>query len=218
MFQAIVLFVILLFSFLHLRPQVQESTPTAEEPRAYIAAPLPGQALQGSVPVSGRTRLPDFRGAELSFTYQDDPRQTWFLIKDFDEPVDEGLLANWDTTTLTDGVYQLRLVVYSNGGRQPIEILVPGLRVRNYTPIETDTPAPTATPQPGDTPVPTLTPTVTPTPIPLTATPLPTNAAKISGSEIAASMGEGVLIVGLAFAMGGVYLGLRGLLRRRRNR
>ena len=218
MFQAVVIFLILLFSLLPLRPLDQESTPTAEEPRPNIAAPLPGQALQGSVPVSGRMRLPEFRGAELSFTYQDDPRRTWFLIKTFDEPVDDGLLTDWDTTTLTDGIYQLRLVVHREGGRQPVEILIPGLRVRNYTPIETETPAPTATPQPGDTPVPTPTPTVTSTPIPLTSTPLPTNAAMISGSEIATSMGEGVLVVGLAFAVGGVYLGLRGLLRRRRNR
>lgn len=218
MFQAIVLFVILIFSFLPLHPQAQESTPTVEKPRVYITAPLPGQALQGSVPVSGRTRLPGFRGAELSFSYQDDPRQTWFLIKAIDEPSDEGLLADWDTTTLTDGVYELRLIVYRDDGRQPVEILVPGLRVRNYTSIETDTPAPTATPQPGDTPIPTPTPTTTLTPIPLTATPLPTNAAMISSSEIASSMGEGVLVVGLAFALGGVYLGVRGLLRRRKNR
>ena len=218
MFQVIGLFLFLLYSILPLRLQAQESTPTTEKPRVYIIAPIPGQALQGSVPISGRTRLPGFQSAELSFTYQDDPRQTWFLIKAFGEPVDEGLLTDWDTTTLTDGVYDLRLMVYRDDERQPLEILLPGLRVRNYTPIETDTPAPTATPQPGDTPVPTLTPTIIPTPIPLTATPLPTNAAMISGSEITTSMGEGVLVVGLAFAMGGVYLGLRGLLRRRRNR
>ena len=220
MFQVIGLFLFLLYSILPLRLQAQESTPTTEKPRVYIIAPIPGQALQGSVPISGRIRLPGFRGAELSFTYQDDSRQTWFLIKAFGEPVDEGLLTDWDTTTLTDGVYDLRLMVYRDDERQPLEILLPGLRVRNYTPIETDTPtpiAPTATTQPGDTPVPTATPTTTLTPIPLTATPLPTNAAMISGSEIAASMGQGVLVIGLTFAIGGIYLGLRGMLRRRRN-
>lgn len=218
MLQVVALLVILALSTLSLRPLAQESTPTAEGPRAYIEAPLPGQALQGSVPVSGRTRLPGFRRAELSFTYQDDPRQTWFQIKTFDEPVDEGLLADWDTTTLTDGVYLLRLVITRDDEREPIGIFVPGLRVRNYTPIETDTPAPTATSQPGDTPAPTTTPTTTPTPLPLTPTPLPTNAAIITESEIATSMGEGILVVGLAFAMGGAYLGLRSLLRRRKDR
>jgi hypothetical protein len=218
MLQVVALFVMLVLSTPSLRPLAQESTPTAEGPRAYIEAPLPGQALQGSIPVSGRTRLPGFQRAELSFTYQDDPRQTWFLIKAFDEPVDEGLLADWDTTTLTDGIYLLRLVITRDEGRDPVEILVPGLRVRNYTPIETDTPAPTATSQPGDTPAPTPTPTMTPTPLPLTPTPLPTNAAIITGSEITTSMGKGVLIVGLAFAMGGAYLGLRSLLQRRRER
>ena len=208
---------ILIFSLMPLRPQAQESTPTAEGPRVYISEPLPGQALQGSVPVFGRTRLPGFQHAELTFTYQEDPRQTWFLIKTFDEPVNENLLADWDTTTLTDGIYLLRLVVYREGGRPPIEILVSRLRVRNYTPIETDTPAPTATSQPGDTPVPTPTPTQTSTPIPLTATPLPTNAAMISGTEINASMGKGVLVVGLIFVLGSAYLGMRSFMRRRRN-
>jgi Ca2+/H+ antiporter len=45
---------------------------------------------------------------------------------------------------------------------------------------------------------------------------LPTNAAVITGSEIAASMGKGVLIVGMAFALGGVYLGFRTFIHRRR--
>ncbi len=220
MVQVISLFMILVLSIPTLRTQAQESTPTAEGPRVYLDAPLAGQALQGSVPISGRTRLPGFQSAEMSFTYQDDPRQTWFLIKTFDDPVDEGLLTDWDTTTLTDGVYELRVVIYRDGGREPIEILIPGLRIRNYSPIETDTPAPTATAQPGDTPVPTSTSTTTMTPTapPVTPTPLPTNAAIISGNEITTSMGKGVLIVGLAFAVGGVYLGLRALLHRRRDR
>jgi hypothetical protein len=205
----------LLISFLPLRPLSQESTPTVDKPRLYITAPLTGQALQGSVPVLGRTRMPGFEHAELGFTYQDDPRQTWFLIKSFDEPDSEGLLADWDTTTLTDGVYQIRLVVYREDGRPPVEVIVPRLRVRNYTPIETDTPAPTATPQPGDTPLPSPTPSPTATSIPLTATPLPTNAAMISTSEVRASMGKGILVVGLAFALGGIYLGLHRFLRRR---
>jgi hypothetical protein len=220
MVQIIALFVLLVLSILPLRPKAQESTPTAEGPRVYLDAPIPGQALQGSVPISGRTRLPGFQSAEMSFTYQDDPRQTWFLIKTFDDPVDEGLLTDWDTTTLTDGVYVLRVVIYRDGGREPVEILIPGLRIRNYSPIETDTPAPTATVQPGETPVPssTPTPTMTPTAPPVTPTSLPTNAAIISGNEITTSMGKGVLIVGLAFAVGGVYLGLRTLLHRRRDR
>jgi hypothetical protein len=221
MFRVIALFVIFILFIPLPRLQAQQGTPTTEGPNVAIAAPLPGQALQGSVPISGRTQMDGFRRAELSFTYQDDPRQTWFLIKAFDEPVDEGRLTDWDTTTLTDGVYQLRLIIFRDEGRDPVEIIVSGLRVRNYTPIETDTPtpiAPTATTQPGDTPVPTSTATVTLTPIPLTPTLLPTNPAVLTDSEIAASLGQGVLVVGLAFALGAVYLGLRTLIRRRRDR
>lgn len=219
MAQVLDLLMILALTVLALRPHAQASTPTVDGPRAFLSSPIPGQALQGSVSVSGSTRVPGFKRAELSFAYQNDPRPTWFLIKTFNEPSDESLLTDWDTTTLTDGVYELRVLIFQDSGQGPIEILIPGLRVRNYTPIETDTPTPTLTSQPGESPIPTPIPTttMTSTPIPRPPTPLPTNAAIISEVEIAASMGKGVLIVGLSFVFGVTYLGLRALLHRRQN-
>lgn len=193
-------------------------TPSAAAPQVFLSAPLPGEALQGSVSITGRTRVPGFQRAELSFAYQDDPRSTWFLIAEFEEPSDENLLADWDTTTLTDGDYRLRLVVYRRGNREPMETIVAGLRVRNYTPLETNTPAPTPTALPGDTPAPTATPTRTATPIPPTPTPFPTNAAMITPGEITTSMGKGALLVILAFASLGLYSALRRALHRRAER
>ena len=204
--------------FLGIAGQEAGPTPSAEPPQVYLVAPLPGVALQGNVSINGRTRIPGFRRAELSFTYQDDPRVTWFLIAELDEPSDEGQLANWDTTTLTDGNYQLRLMVYRDGNRRPLETIVAGLRVRNYTPLETNTPAPTPTAQPGNTPEPTPTPTSSATPVPLTPTPLPTNAAMITAGELTASTAKGALVVLLAFASLGLYAGLRRALQRRARR
>ncbi len=177
------------------------------EPGAVILSPLPGQALQGLVPIKGNTSENGFTRAVLEFSYTHDPTHTWFLINESDKSVQDGLLAQWDTTTLTDEIYDLRLTVLLNDGRRD-SVIVSGLRVRNYTSIETDTPTPvtpTSTPVPGDTPVPTQTPTPTETPIPPTFTPLPPNPAQLSTQDISTSLGKGALVVVGMFAMMGIY-------------
>src|SRR4030042_555849 len=107
-------------------------------PDVVIVDPQPGQALQGVVAIMGRTSLSGFRSAEILFGYSNDPSQTWFFIAESTTPVDAGLLAEWDTSTLTDGNYTLRLVVNRTDGSRVV-VIVPGLRVRNYSPVETST-------------------------------------------------------------------------------
>jgi hypothetical protein len=185
-----------------------QATPSATfVPGAAIHSPLPGQALQGLVPINGNTVENGFKSAELEFSYTYDPTHTWFLINETDKPVSDGLLAQWDTTTLTDEIYDLRLTILLSDGRRD-SVTVSGLRVRNYTPIETDTPTPvtpTSTPVPGDTPIPTKTPTPTVTPIPPTFTPLPPNPAQLSTQDITTSLGKGALVMLGMFAMMGIY-------------
>ena len=187
-------------------PTQPTASPTPK-PVLAILSPLPGQALQGLVPINAITAQDGFQAAELEFAYTHDLTHTWFLINESDKPVTGGLLAQWDTTTLTDEIYDLRLTVLLNDGRRD-SMTVTGLRVRNYTPIETDTPtpvAPTSTPVPGDTPVPTITPTPTVTPIPPTFTPFPQNPAQLSTHDIATSLGKGALAVVGMFALMGIY-------------
>jgi hypothetical protein len=195
----------------------QQVQPTGETPAVAVQSPAPGQALQGIVTVTGRMPADGFRSAELSFTYDQDPRQTWFLIEEFSETVAEGALAEWDTTLLTDGEYLLRLLVRMENGEQ-IEATVPGLRVRNYSPVETDTPAPTPSPPPGETPAPSPSPLPSETARPATPTPLPPNPAAITGQDIRGSLVKGVLIAMGSFALLGLYGRLRSAARRRRSR
>jgi hypothetical protein len=203
------------------RAQTSSATPTpgvtpTAPPSLEILSPLAGQALQGSLAIRGTTDIPGFQSAELNFRYSHDLTRTWFLIQTMDEPVLQGSLAQWDTTTITDGNYDLRLLVSIADGSQK-EIIVMGLRVRNYTPIETNTPTPvtpTATQQPGDTPIPTDTPTPTATDIPPTPTGLPQNPAQVNPADLAISLGKGVLVVVGLFALVGIYQVL-GSLRRR---
>lgn len=188
----------------------------AAKTAVVIISPRAGQALQGLVPISGSTAQDSFQMAELEFAYTHDPTHTWFLIEESDKPMTSGLLTQWDTTTLTDETYDLRLTVLLKDGRRD-SVTIAGLRVRNYTPIETDTPtpvSPTSTPVPGDTPVPTVTPTITITIVPPTFTPFPPNPARLSTQDITASLQKGALAVTGIFAMMGVYY-LVSLLRKK---
>jgi len=129
-----------------------------------IAAPSSGSTLSGLVNVMGTSAAEGFASSELSFAYASDPTSTWFLVYQTDSPVTDGLLAAWDTNSVTDGDYNLRLRVALQDG-SILESLVTGLRVRNQLP--TETPAPTSAPEP------TATTEFVPPPTPLPPTPQP---------------------------------------------
>ncbi len=176
-----------------------------------IDAPTSGQVLNGLVNVTGSSAVDGFFASELSFAYASDSAPTWFLIYSSDQPVTDGLLAAWDTNTVTDGVYNLRLRVTLQDG-STLETTVSGLRIRNQTPTETPTLAPTATPdfvRAGMTPIPaTPLPAATWTPLP-TPTDLPRNPATVLPAELTSSLGRGIALAFLSFLAIGIFLRLR---------
>jgi hypothetical protein len=189
-------------------PIVQRATPTETStpvPTAAILSPLAGQAVQGSVPVIVFSDIQGFQSAELSFGYTKDQTGTWFLIAQNAQPLANGEMGTWDTNLITDGDYNLRLEVVLQDGSK-IDSAVAGVRVRNYSLIETSTPTPvtpTATLAPGERP------TATETPIPTitaTATQLPTNQAEISDGQITGSLSKGALGAIIIFAIVGLYI------------
>ena len=199
-------------------------TPTASPaPKAAITQPQAGQPVQGNVQISGSSAIDGFQSAELAFAYHDDPTGTWFLIAQSDAPVEGGVLGAWDTTTITDGDYDLRLSVRRGDGSQS-QATVAGVRVRNYTPVETDTPTPQQPPAAGQqaTPAPQEEPTSGPAPtatlaaagaaLPAAATPLPPNPAQLSLGDVLRTLGKGVLAIMGVFVLIGVY----GMIRRRK--
>jgi hypothetical protein len=191
----------------------QQDEPTSTPSQVAIIFPAPDDALQGNVPISANTSVEGFLHAELTFAYADDAAKTWFLIFETDQPTPDGELTQWDTTTLTDGQYTLRLTVTLEDSSQ-LTATVQNLRVRNYTPIETNTPAATETPVPGDTPIPTPTPTPTITPIPPTSTALPPNPAELTSQDITLSLGKGALGAIAMLVVIGLYAAIRNAIRR----
>ena len=202
----------LFWIWLAILPQ-QEATPVF----LALTSPRPGEALQGVVTIVGTTAVDGFAASEVSFAYSHNKLSGWFLIHESQLPVTQDAVATWDTTTITDGDYDLRLtVLLADGSLQ--QIFVEGVRVRNYTLIETNTPAPTATLNATQSPVPTATLTRTPV-VMATApkhseTPLPTNPAKLAGSDVLGSLAKGGLVTAGLFLVGGLYLAVKSLFRR----
>lgn len=171
--------------------------------------PLPGQALQGVVSLAGSTALEGFAAAQIEFRYENDPAQTWFLIQDQIPAVESGVLASWDTTTISDGIYHLRLrVTKSDGSETAYEVA--GVRVRNYTLIETDTPAAAA----NATLAPSAMPTATAVSVSHTPTPQPPNPASVTNGDLRSSVTFGLAVIFGLFILFAIYLGVRRLGRR----
>jgi hypothetical protein len=174
-----------------------------------IASPGPGQVLQGQVAVTGTTEVPNFASAELDFEYATDPTNTRFVIQTMTDPIQNGPLATWDTTTISDGDYLLLLRVYvADGTNQDTTVAV---KVRNYTALPTATPTPLPTKPALQIPTaivlaPTMTPTLAPLPTP---TNLPPNPASTNANNIYSEFWRGGLIVLLLFCLFGIVIRLR---------
>lgn len=183
-------------------------------PAAFVTAPRvdfprAGQALQGVVLVSGSTNINGFQSAEFAFSHAGaSARESdWFLIQYSDEPVEDGDLAVWDTTTISDGDYQLRVSVLLADGRTR-ETVVDNLRVRNYTAIET------ATPSPAPEGAVEVSPTeVEPVLSVMTPTALPANPVVLTGNDVRRNLITGIIAGASILGFLGFYTLLRKWLR-----
>jgi hypothetical protein len=183
-----------------------------DSPPIAITAPAADEVLRGQVTISGKVDVPSFISAQLDFAYASNSADTWFNIQTFSQPVTDSTLAVWDTTSITDGDYILRLRVnFEDGTFQ--EVTVP-IRLGNDA-VPTPTLAPTLTPEPESVTVfiPTsflLAASPTPTDLPRsTPTALPSNPASLKQNEIYASLGRGALVILGLFVLAGLIIRVR---------
>jgi hypothetical protein len=177
-----------------------------------VLSPQPGQPILGSISIEAELAAEGVESVEISFAYSEDPTGTWFLITEIAGPPSDHKLVDWETSRLTDGDYTLRLIALLEDGRE-LTSIVPGLRLRNYTPVETATPTATLTPAPDSThtPFPTIIPTLTS--IPYTPTALPANPALLTERDIGFHIILGALGAGAFFAILGLYASTRRFFR-----
>lgn len=194
-----------IFMILVLGTRFQALAQEEEPPTAGIDLPLAGEAVQGNFSIHGTTGIEGMEAWSLSFAYASDKTGTWFLIAEGTSAIVDDIIAQWDTNTITDGIYNLRLLIDLDDGNE-LDLIVPDIRVRNYSPIETSTPTLTPTKDPVQN---TATPTLSPTPYPPTPTPLPTNPVEISPADITNNLIYGAMVAVVLFLLIGLYLSLR---------
>jgi len=179
-------------------------------PPVAITSPAPDEVLRGQVSIMGKVEAPSFVSAQLDFAYASDPTNTWFTIQTFSQSPVDSTLATWDTTSITDGDYVLRLRVNLGDGTAQ-EVTVP-IKIGNDA-LPTPTVQPTATPQPDVVLIPTpflLAASPTPTEVPRpTPTALPTNPVALGQNQIYASLGRGALVILGLFALAGLIVRVR---------
>jgi hypothetical protein len=193
---------LLLLSFI-LAVNASESTnvPRVDYPRA-------GDTVQGLVAISGQTEVEGFLFSEVFFGYSGNSEGEWFLITMQDQAVRNGLITSWDTTTISDGAYNLRVVVHLENGTE-LETVVNNLEVRNFTGDDLSSRAS----EPSDLAVLSATGEV---PIKQqTATPSPVNPAEITTDKYRQMLINGILIVLAFFIVLWTYLRLRRMMRNR---
>ena len=125
---------------------------------AHVALfqPLPGETVSQEVYVVGQADRPDFDHYLVEYGEGQDPLGWGPVAGPVYSPVDSGLLAVWDVSSLADRDYTLRLVVYDRLGN--------AMEARTWVWVQN--PTPTWTPTPFPTFTPTFTPTLTWTPEP----------------------------------------------------
>ncbi len=180
-----------------------------------ITSPKPGEAIQGIISITGTSALAGFVTSEVDFTYEQKEPAGWFLIQENDQAVADGALATWDTTTITDGNYNLQLIVkLQDGSEQTVQ--VDGIRVRNYSLIETAVPTPVPTHEEATNLLVTVTPStypeVTETYPPL-QTPLPPNSASLNNRDILSSLGIGGAVVAGLFLAAWLFMSIKSYLK-----
>ena len=182
-----------------------------DEPPITVTSPLANEVLRGEITITGTTDIPNFFSAQLDFAYASDPTGTWFAIQTLSLPVRDSALATWNTTSISDGDYILRLRVNLTDNTSQ-EIMVP-IRIGNDVAPVTPTVVPTATLNEVEVQIPTPfllaaspTPTTPPRPTP---TALPTNPASLGQTAIYASLGRGALVILGLFVLSGLLIRLR---------
>ncbi|MPM23842.1 hypothetical protein SDC9_70319 [bioreactor metagenome] len=173
-----------------------------------IQTPQAADVLKGSVEIKGSVSESGFISASLYYAYADTTVETWFLIQTISQPVTDGVLASWDTSSISDGNYKLKLSVLRKSGEIQ-EVVVDHLQVRNYTPAQVVAPTQavevevlqTATEIP-EKPV-------------ITVTAYPNNRAAVAVTSVADEIKNGLIVGIFCILAFGIYTSIRGWFYRR---
>jgi hypothetical protein len=148
------LFLIIAFAWVG-SVSVSVAAPASQEPRPIIVQPQQDTPVRGVVQIVGSATHPQFQRYELYYTsWPPASDQAWVFIGDAHfNPQQLGLLGTWDSRSVTDGPYGLRVrVVKQDGNYLDSEPRL--VQVANFRQVASPTPdANQATAEPLPTPV-----------------------------------------------------------------
>ena len=130
------------------------AAPAAQEPRPVIAQPAQDAPVRGAVQIVGSAVNPQFQKYQIYFAPWPAPSDaSWAFVSEAFNQQPLGLLGTWDSRTVTDGAYALRVrVVKLDGNYLDSEPRL--VQVANFRQVASPTPEITdATVEPLPTPV-----------------------------------------------------------------
>ncbi|MCI0709677.1 MAG: pilus assembly protein N-terminal domain-containing protein, partial [Chloroflexi bacterium] len=104
-----------------------------------IVSPITGATVSGNVSIFGSASHPQFVQYTVEWGPASNPNNLWYPItpQAITVPVVNGVLASWNTNTVPDGTYQIRLHVYLSNNTEITNAVVSNIRVRNNVPTNT---------------------------------------------------------------------------------
>jgi len=122
-------------------PPITFATNTPLPVSIAILSPVPGNIVAGNVQILGSAIHPQFLQYQVEFGPDPNPNNLWFpATSAVTTPVLNGLLGIWNTTSVQDGRYQLRLRVYLRDGTL-LTTVINNISVQNR--VNTPVPSPT---------------------------------------------------------------------------
>ncbi|MBI5878677.1 MAG: hypothetical protein HZB53_13590 [Chloroflexi bacterium] len=165
-----------------------------------ITSPKANDAVRGRVDISGSANIPQFQFYKVEYAPTSNPSDSSFANVGPDvrrTAVQSGLLDVWDTSSLPDGPYTVRLTVVDIRGNFPCPpVQVRPIVVSNRAATRT----PTATPTEAITPTATINIVVTRLPAPTVV--LPTSAARATPTRAATAAPDSRPLINLDFLPG----------------
>jgi hypothetical protein len=110
---------------------------------AFIRSPFGGDEVRGVVPILGSADVDAFGFYKVEFAPQPGGEDWHAVSTTLSKPVRHGVLDRWDTTTVPDGAYRLKLTIVDATGQEPCRRIVEDLVVANQATFVVSPTAPT---------------------------------------------------------------------------
>ncbi|MCC6614391.1 MAG: transglycosylase domain-containing protein [Anaerolineae bacterium] len=106
----------------------QGECPPNQQPNIRITSPADGQQLSGIVPITGIVSAANFNRFQIELAPVNQPDNFAIIAGPFTSQVTaNGTIVDWNTTTVPNGIYRLRLAAFANNGGYVFKVVQVGI-------------------------------------------------------------------------------------------